>query len=180
MRIGDPPERRSAFATGSLLLLLAAALVLAPEVRAVEPDAWTQWLAASPLPFLRTHSPTEVLTGAGVALVLGATTNGFVRSVLRASGTEVETPSVRLRGGRLIGILERWLIVILASAGEPTAAALVVSAKSLIRFPELNAAREADDPARAETREIDYVTEYFLLGSMLSWFAAIVPVLVLT
>ena len=60
------------------------------------------------------------------------------------------------------------MIFSLGLAGEPTAAALIVSAKSLLRFPELSRASE-----------IDAVTEYFLLGSLASWGLALLFVLLL-
>jgi hypothetical protein len=78
-----------------------------------------------------------------------------------------------LKGGRYIGPLERWLIFGLALAGQPTAAALVISAKSIIRFPELQSkAGRADtasfpgtDAREGQSQQIDALTEYFLIGS---------------
>jgi hypothetical protein len=64
--------------------------------------------------------------------------------------------------------MERVLILGFVLAGEPAAAALVVSAKSLLRFPELRA--KADD---LQTRSVDALTEYFLVGSLTSWLAAL-------
>lgn len=60
-------------------------------------------------------------------------------------------------------------------AGEPTAAALIVSAKSLLRFPEISRTTSATD--RTGVAEVDAVTEYFLLGSLVSWLLALAPVL---
>lgn len=60
--------------------------------------------------------------------------------------------------GRIIGILERSLIVILAAMGEFTAIGFVIAAKSIARFKEL------DD------REF---AEYYLVGTMLSVFVAL-------
>ncbi len=110
----------------------------------------------------------------GIAVFLTATTNGVVRCVLAVAGNIVEQDERRLRGGRLIGPIERLIIFGLAIAGEPTAAALVVSAKSILRFPELTRT-----PAKGggATERIDSVTEYFLLGSLTSWFMALAPAL---
>jgi hypothetical protein len=78
-------------------------------------------------------------------------------------------PSDRLKGGRLLGPMERLLILGLGLGGQLAAATAVVAAKSIIRFPELNAqkARENGDVG------IDDVTEYFLVGSFASWTLAL-------
>lgn len=84
-----------------------------------------------------------------------------------------------------IGPLERWLIFGLALAGQPTAAALVISAKSLIRFPELQSKGghrravdiSAESNARGPVQQIDELTEYFLIGSLLSWLIALLAAL---
>ena len=55
------------------------------------------------------------------------------------------------------------LVLGLVIAGEPTTAALVVTAKSLLRYPEL---REHDEV------DLHAVTEYVLIGSLVSWTIA--------
>jgi hypothetical protein len=117
---------------------------------------------------------------AGVVLFLGSTSNAIVRAALTAAGTDWRSSQTRLRGGRLLGVLERWLIFTLAVAGELTAASLIISAKSLLRFPELSRVARSDDggdSADSAPAEVDLVTEYFLLGSLLSWTLALVPAL---
>jgi hypothetical protein len=142
----------------------------------VPPIAVVEWLDA--LPFLllvRVGLPLQVLLLGTVAL-LAATGNGIVRAVLQGAGTEFRRSEQRLRGGRLIGVLERLLVFALALAGEPTAAALVISAKSLLRFPELSRVARAEEDGSA-IPEVDFVTEYFLLGSLTSWCIALLPAL---
>jgi hypothetical protein len=67
------------------------------------------------------------------------------------------------------------------SLAELTAASLIISAKSLLRFPELlNRVARSDDAessAVSAPAEVDLVTEYFLLGSLLSWSLALAPAL---
>ena len=189
LRSGDVSERRAGQAAGSLVALLAFVVLAAPSTPDGLPDVVDHLFRRSPVRVLARTPPEGLLAVLGVFAVLGATTNGFVRTVLRASGTHVESSEKTLRGGRLIGVLERILIFVLILGGEPTAAALVVSAKSLVRFPELNAARDAPGSGGADEagstdgssgpREIDYVTEYFLLGSMVSWSVAILPAVLL-
>jgi len=75
-------------------------------------------------------------------------------------------------GTSLLGPMERVLIIGLGLAGQLTAAGLVIAAKGLIRFPELQAKR--DDRTSIDGVGIDAVTEYFLVGSFVSWLVALV------
>ncbi len=132
---------------------------------------WLQWtgLPATDAP----ASPNTVLLVAGLLLVQVATANTVVRLILTQTGAlgPVGEPqaSDRLRGGRILGPMERLVILGLGLAGEVTAASLVIAAKGLIRWPEL---RQSDlkDP---DTIGVDEVTEYFLVGSMVSWTFAL-------
>ncbi|MFD1713771.1 hypothetical protein ACFSBZ_04740 [Amnibacterium flavum] len=69
---------------------------------------------------------------------------------------EIDTPSV-LKGGRLIGPLERILIVVLAFSGMATVIAAVIAAKGIVRFPEISSDRGAGSKA-----------EQFLVGTLTS------------
>ncbi|MGH3530870.1 MAG: hypothetical protein ACRDSX_02895, partial [Mycobacterium sp.] len=73
-----------------------------------------------------------------------------------------------LKGGRLLGPMERLLILILGVSGQALAASAVIAAKGIIRFPELNAQK-----GRNGEVGIDEVTEYFLVGSFASWLLAL-------
>ncbi len=117
----------------------------------------------------------RVLTIVGIMLIQLATGNQLVRLVLGSVGAVKPIgqpqPSDRLRGGRLLGPMERLLIVGLGLGGQLAMATAVVAAKSIIRFPEISAqrSRESDDPGIG----IDDVTEYFLVGSFASWIVAL-------
>jgi hypothetical protein len=81
------------------------------------------------------------------------------------------------------GVVARWpswvglavdadrllMIVGLALAGQLAAATAVVAAKSIIRFPEINAQKARENGGIG----IDEVTEYFLVGSFASWILAL-------
>ena len=54
-------------------------------------------------------------------------------------------------------------------AGQLAAATAVVAAKSIIRFPEINAQKVRENGGIG----IDDVTEYFLVGSFASWIVAL-------
>jgi hypothetical protein len=125
--------------------------------------------------------PDRALMMVAVVLLQLVTANQLVRLILGAVGAVrpagVPQPSDRLKGGRLLGPMERLLIVGLALGGQFGAASAVIAAKGIIRFPELTAARRDSADAR-ETVDpgIDEVTEYFLVGSFASWLIALAGV----
>lgn len=115
-----------------------------------------------------------------LALLQLSTANVVVRLVLRAVDINPPESGDRnaLQGGRVLGPMERLLILGLGLAGEVTAATVVVAAKGLIRWPELSRARSApasDHPFASdpEPASIHDVTEYFLVGSFVSWLFAL-------
>ena len=101
----------------------------------------------------------------GVLVAQLATVNVLVRLVLDAVGVPAADNEKALKGGRLLGPMERLLIVGLGLAGHVTAASIVVAAKGLLRFPELQRGAEINGPSD--------VTEYFLIGSFASWLLAL-------
>lgn len=67
-------------------------------------------------------------------------------------------PRNGFKGGRLIGPLERVLVMILTLAAAYPILAAMLAAKGIVRFPEIS--RDGETGARAE---------YFLVGSLVSW-----------
>jgi hypothetical protein len=128
-----------------------------------------------PFPVVAGAPLERVVLVAGILAVLFATSNAIVRLVLTAMGTKFLPAEQRLRGGRVIGPLERVLIFGLGLAGQATAAALVIGAKGLLRFPELSGLRGETGVGPAGARTIDVVTEYLLIGSLTSWLMALFP-----
>lgn len=110
-------------------------------------------------------APETLLLGVGVLLVQLSTANVLVRLVLDAVGVPASDNEKSLKGGRLLGPMERLLIVGLGMAGQLTAAGLVVAAKGLLRFPELQRGARSDGASD--------ITEYFLIGSFASWLLAL-------
>ena len=160
--------------SGLLLLLGGAASPIAGGV--------ARWLAWSDLGPLVTIDPTRAVLLLGLMLVQISTGNVIVRLVLAHTGAlnPLGGPqaSDRLRGGRLLGPMERVFILGLGLAGQVTAASVVIAAKGLIRWPELQkASREVATPANRTAARIDQVTEYFLIGSFVSWLVALVALL---
>ncbi|WP_407358056.1 hypothetical protein LTA6_002683 [Microbacterium sp. LTA6] len=97
-------------------------------------------------------------------------------AVITADGTEVASsdagaeeatsslsdPRAGFKGGRLIGPLERMLVLILTLAAAYPILAAMLAAKGIVRFPEIS--RDGETGARAE---------YFLVGSLVSWVMAL-------
>ena len=74
------------------------------------------------------------------------------------AGTPASDPRAGFKGGRLIGPLERILVMILTLAAAYPILAAMLAAKGIVRFPEIS--RDGETGARAE---------YFLVGSLVSW-----------
>ena len=103
-----------------------------------------------------------------LAIFLTQTGNRVTRAVLLLSGRELgaagAVPGSRLKGGRVIGPLERIFIMVLAVVGAYHVVAALMAAKGIVRFPEISADAKRDDPVQAGTK-----AEEFLVGSLASW-----------
>jgi len=79
-----------------------------------------------------------------------------------AGDRPIAEPVPTLKGGRLIGPLERVIVFALTLTGVYSLLAAVLAAKGIVRFPEIS--RDGDTGSRAE---------YFLIGSLVSWVVAL-------
>ncbi len=133
-------------------------------------ERWVSWVE---VPGVGDVSPNRLLMSLGAVLLQFVTGNQLVRLVLSSVGAVKPEgqpqASDRLKGGRLLGPMERLLILGLGLAGQLAAATAVVAAKSIIRFPEINAQKARENGNIG----IDDVTEYFLVGSFASWIIAL-------
>lgn len=79
--------------------------------------------------------------------------------------------------------MERLLIFGFVLIGEPTGAALIVTAKSLLRFPEVSQiGRDQENPTGGSDppeSSIEEASEYFLVGSLASWLIALASAVLL-
>ena len=167
-------SERTGTAQGAPMTVFSSALALLAVMSGWSSPAggvvarWSAWVH---LP-LGHVTPTRLLMLVGVVLVQFATANQLVRLVLGSVGAVRPAgepqPSDRLKGGRLLGPMERLLILSLGVGGQVAAASAVVAAKGIIRFPELNAQTNRNGAVG-----IDAVTEYFLVGSFTSWLLAL-------
>jgi hypothetical protein len=166
---GHPAQGAAWLPLGLFSVSLVAAVgcsVLAPPASGLI----DRWLGSGPLPVLDGISADRLLLLLGAFLLQLSTGNVLVRLVLKSTGTinpgkDGAMPETKLKGGRLLGPLERVFILALAMGGQVTAASIVVAAKGLLRFPELS--------SRQEQATVHEMTEYFLLGSFVSWLVAL-------
>ncbi|WP_295786735.1 hypothetical protein [uncultured Microbacterium sp.] len=172
----DGPARAGLWPVALLALAAAACVVVAPG--RTRPGPLGQMWAA--------YRPGEAVSIDVVVLVVGCVVfllesgNAVVRIALRSEmggrldaaattgsatavdGTAPSGPRPTLKGGRLIGPLERILVFVLTLTGAYTLLAAVLAAKGIVRFPEIS--RDRDDGDRAE---------YFLIGSLVSWVTSL-------
>lgn len=116
------------------------------------------WPADSPLGVVSLDLAVGI---AGCLVFLIESGNVIVRAALR-DGAVPDDENATLKGGRLIGPLERVLVFALTLTGAFTLLAAVLAAKGIVRFPEIS--RDDTGGARAE---------YFLVGSLVSWVTAL-------
>lgn len=155
------------------LAVFIASLVGAIACSGLAPEAGgplARWLDSLTVADLGDVSADRFLMLLGAFAIQLSTGNVLVRLVLKATGTinpraDGAMPPTQLKGGRLLGPLERVFILALALGGQVTAASVVVAAKGLLRFPELS--------SRHEQQTVHEMTEYFLLGSFASWLVAL-------
>ncbi len=158
------------------LMVFAAAVALLIVLSGFGSEAGgllARWSAWVDLPGVASLDTDRLLMIVAVVLLQLVTGNQLVRLVLSAVGAVKPAgepqPSDRLKGGRLLGPMERVLILGLGLAGQLAAATAVVAAKSIIRFPEINAQKARQNGHIG----IDDITEYFLVGSFASWIVAL-------
>ena len=134
------------------------------------PDTDYDWVINSvlPLPLFVPMLPT--LTAAAVAAAAfafnvngGAAVIGMLLEGFQLPGESSETPSEEVRDrtlkmGRMIGILERMLVVTLVLINQWGALGLILAAKSIARFKDLEKRRFG---------------EYYLIGTLTSFLIAI-------
>lgn len=139
--------------------------------------AWLRWMQLPGPP----ASPDRLLLVAALALFNVESANVVVRAVLVAVDARPPNGGLpgaqRLRGGRLLGPMERLLLLGFGASGYLEAAGLVVAGKGILRFPELQAAARSDGSWERGT--VDELTEYFLIGTFASVLVALASVALL-
>lgn len=123
-----------------------------------------EWYRDLDFGFARVVSVERFTLAVTATLFLLATTNRIVRLVLDAALPDWKQGETALKGGRVLGPLERVIIGAIVLAGDPAAAAIVIAAKGLLRFPEIKEREDMPGP--------DAITEYFLIGTLTSLLIA--------
>ena len=185
-RLAQRTGRRALEALAAFAVVVVG-LILFSGASSTPDGALATWLRWADLPGGTSHSPDRVLLVTGLVAFNIATANVIVRLILLTIGAlrpdqiaapPVPDPADRLKGGRLLGPMERLVILGLGLAGELGAAGFVIAAKGLLRFPEVQAAARNGSAAGSGRYSggpagIDDVTEYFLVGSFVSWILAL-------
>jgi hypothetical protein len=149
------------------LAVIAATFVVLVGVSGSVPSLGAEverWYAQLGVSFVRAVPIEQFLVVIGGLIFLLATANRLVRLVLEAAGTPVAKGEATLRGGRVLGPMERLLVAGLVLAHDPAGIGFVVAAKGILRLPEIR----DEQSASAD----DQVTEYFLIGTLASLLLA--------
>ncbi|MCT9821452.1 hypothetical protein N3K63_14295 [Microbacterium sp. W1N] len=142
-----------------LVAAVCAGAVAVGGVRADQGPLGQLWPVATPLGAVSLDVAVLVV---GAMVFLLESGNVIVRAALQSGDVADDEQRPMLKGGRLIGPLERLLVFALSLTGAFTLLAAVLAAKGIVRFPEIS--RDGDGGVRAE---------YFLVGSLVSWVTAL-------
>jgi hypothetical protein len=177
-----PPERaRSEYALALVLAAVGLSVAFSGSGRAIGGDV-ADWYSNLAFGFTADVSVDRFVIGFGASLFLLGTANRIVRYTLGATGVSLAQGEGALRGGRLLGPIERIFVAASIVSGSLAGAGFVVAAKGLLRFREIG---ERDRPrvdggTEGNQPKVDVVTEYFLIGTFTSVLvAAATAVLVL-
>ncbi|TQF68449.1 hypothetical protein FK531_15370 [Rhodococcus spelaei] len=141
----------------ALTLILLGVAALAPVALAgnriplwISPAVASLALGGAGLAAAATHPVKGFALGATLVLAVAAAASGgapLVRAAFRIAkrqpdaGTPADSASPAspgpLRGGRIIGVLERTAVAVAILAGWPEGLAVVLAVKGLARYPEL-------------------------------------------
>jgi hypothetical protein len=143
---------------GTIAIAALAASPIVPSAAGWLPD----WFATLRIAAVQGSDFERFAFAVGCVLVLIETANVAVRMVLTSSVSGIAKAEQELRGGRILGPIERIFIFAMALSGEYLAISAVIAAKSILRFPEVS--KEGGHGSRAE---------YVLVGSFVSWGIAL-------
>ncbi len=156
-------DARSEYVLGLLIATLAGLVAASGQADPVGGDI-AAWYGNLDFGFVHTVPVGQFLLGVGATLFLLATGNRIVRFTLAATESPADKGEDALRGGRLLGPMERLLVAASIIAGGFAGAGFVIAAKGLLRF------RELTQPAGRP--KVDSITEYFLIGTFTSVLVA--------
>jgi len=88
-------------------------------------------------------------------------TNIFIKEIFKSFDISVGKAGDLPNAGKLIGIIERWLILVFVIIGQFEAVGFLLASKSILRYGD----KDNDNPKK---------TEYVLIGTLLSFAIAVV------
>ena len=144
-------------------LAVASLVALAVPQPGVNRGWLVRWYDGLDVRSLADVSVEQFVFGAACVVFLIETANIIVRLMLIGTGPSVIATEKTLKGGRILGPIERVFILAMALGGHYGALSAVVAAKGILRFPEIS--RDTAGGSRAE---------YVLVGSFVSWALAFV------
>jgi len=143
------------------------ALVASPAIERDRPPM-LDWYEDLAVPGLATIGLDQLVLAVVAVVALIGPANAVVREVLDHVGRGLLAEERRLKGGRVIGPLERVMVFAFAVGGNYGGVAAILAAKGILRFPEIS----RDDDRNGDGSRAEYV----LVGSFVSWFLALVLV----
>ncbi len=156
-----PARRSERLALAGLMLGIFALLGFGQHLEVT--SGWLQsWYSSLTIDALAEVKFDQFALAFGCLLVLQNTANLIVRLILDGAGPGVSASAKSLKGGRVLGPLERSFIFAMALSGQFTAVGAVIAAKGILRFPEISRADDDGD-----------IAEYVLVGSFASWVLAL-------
>jgi hypothetical protein len=169
----DDSNPAAAGAVGFVIAAVGLSVVLSGAAPNIGGDI-ADWYSNLELSFASNQVPVDqFMTGVGGLTFLLATSNRIVGYTLAATNSSLLTKGEeQMRGGRLLGPMERLFVAAGIVSGSLAGAGLVIAAKGLLRFREL--------PQSEDDSGLDEVTEYFLVGTFTSVLvAAVIGALIL-
>jgi hypothetical protein len=160
---GGHPLIPLAWVAGVLVALFSISS-LGDEIRGPLRD----WYTGLDFAFISHVKADQFVLACGASLFALASCNRVVVLVLGLAATSLKEEDSSLKGGRLLGPMERIIVGAAILAGEPAAAAIVIAAKGVLRFPEIQRERAS----AAGRLSADANTEYFLIGTLSSLLLA--------
>jgi hypothetical protein len=127
--------------------------------------ALLDWYSALGFGFVSNVSVDRFVLAFAAAVFALASCNRIVVLMIGLAGSNLRETESRLKGGRFLGPMERLIIGAAIVAGEPATAAIVIAAKGLLRFPEIQRGDADTQPAGEDNLSADANTEYLLLGN---------------
>jgi hypothetical protein len=143
-------------------LALVVATILAMNSSLPEGRGWlVDWYSTLGLRMLEGVSFERFALAAASFLFLCESANIIVRMMISGSDKQMMSHEESLKGGRILGPIERIFILAMGLGGEFLAVAAVVAAKGILRFPEISGTEKGTK------------AEYVLVGSFVSWGVAL-------